>query len=66
MSLYTGEGLPGVEDGESWVVLGLPVVVSGMLSWCVLIVVVDAPTFKFLHRFIPSCVSKLLLCVVQM
>jgi hypothetical protein len=38
MSLYTGEGLPGVEDGESWVVLGLPAVVSGMLSWFVLIV----------------------------
>ena len=37
MSLYTGEGLPGVEDGESRVVLGLPTVVSGMLSACVLI-----------------------------
>jgi hypothetical protein len=35
MSPYTGEGLPVVEDGESWVVLGFPAVVGGMLSSCV-------------------------------
>jgi hypothetical protein len=37
MSLYTGEGLPGVEDGESRVVLGLPAVFFAMMSSCALI-----------------------------
>jgi hypothetical protein len=33
MALCTGEGMRGVEDGESCVVLGLPTLVSGVWSF---------------------------------
>ncbi len=50
--MYTGEGKPGVEDIQSWVVLGLPAVVSDLLWSCALIVSRCSHHSSFLPLFV--------------